>query len=87
MRHFPPLYYVVWGLCAGKILVAVFDFVGGFIGEPVIPDLLDFLVAVLTQAQEEEVVVHKRELAPVVICGVVALVRHQLWEVIIRILR
>lgn len=65
----------------------MFNLIGGFIRQPVVPDLLHLLIAVLAEAEEQEVVIHEGELAPVVVCWMVALVWHQFCEVIIRVLR
>ena len=58
---------VVMNALTGKILVAVLDLVHRLARQPVYLDLLHVLLAELLQAQDHHVVVHSRELAPVVI--------------------
>jgi len=72
VRVLPLLDHVPWRPCRGKILVAVLNFVGLLVDEPIVPDHVDLLVAELSQAQQEEVVVHRGEFASVVF-GIVVL--------------
>ncbi len=46
------------------------DFIGCFIGQPVLTDQLNLFIAVLSQAKQEEVIIYMGEFPPVVVGSV-----------------
>lgn len=76
MGVFPLFYYVFLSLRTGKVFVAVFDFILGLVGEPVALDLVHFFVPVLSETQEQKVVVNEGKFPSIVVSGVSSLQIH-----------
>lgn len=76
MGVFPLFYYVFLSLRTGKVFVAVLDFILGLVGKPVALDLVYFFVSVLSETQEQKVVVNEGKLPSIVVSGVSPLQIH-----------
>jgi hypothetical protein len=70
----PPLNKIIGGFSAGQVFITVLDLAFGLFREPIIPNALDLLVAVLSKAKEQKIIIDQCELSTVVANGVGKLV-------------